>query len=88
MIGEESDFAIKMNRYFLTPIGIWPVEIVKQIYNFYLLLLSWISFRTLFSSCIIGVTDPGIRLRLIGPISFNIMAFTKYCSLVMKKGEI
>ena len=96
MLGKESSYAIQMNRYFLIPIGIWPLAPnsplplrllraagVAGCYWLIGFLLIPCGLHTFLEE-----PNPAIKLKLIGPMSFCLMAIGKYCALVRHTGEI
>ncbi|KAL7294894.1 hypothetical protein TKK_0011818 [Trichogramma kaykai] len=90
MLGEESSYAIQMNRYFLKPIGIWPVGegasgLVKTLRDANVFACFWLICFLLVPCALhtfLEEPNPYIKLKLIGPMSFCLMALAKYCSLV------
>ncbi|XP_023318767.1 uncharacterized protein LOC106657151 isoform X3 [Trichogramma pretiosum] len=90
MLGEESSYAIQMNRYFLKPIGIWPVGedasgLVKTLRDANVVACFWLICFLLVPCALhtfLEEPNPNIKLKLIGPMSFCLMALAKYCSLV------
>ncbi|KAJ8664567.1 hypothetical protein QAD02_006229 [Eretmocerus hayati] len=91
-----SAYATQLSRYFLLPIGIWPQEkdtsfilrALKQLAS----MLCACQMGFLLIPCALHTfleeKDPGSQLRLIGPMSFNIMAISKYYSLLRNTGKI
>ncbi|XP_034944548.1 uncharacterized protein [Chelonus insularis] len=90
------EYSIEMNRWFLQPIGLWPVELnaskVKKILSELLimictLLLCFIFIPTMFHMII---SEKGFKrkLTLIGPMSFSVMVMSKYYFLVMRRGKM
>lgn len=95
-VGEDSQYAIRMNRYFLKPIGVWPLSpkasFAAQLLQKSTVVTCYWLIGFLLVPCALHTfleePNPAIKLKLIGPMSFNIMAVGKYCSLVSGVQEI
>ena len=90
MLGGESNFAIQMNRLFLKPIGVWPTthddSLISKVVRYISIVSCYLLISFVLIPCALHTfleeSNPNIRLKLIGPMSFNLMAIGKYCSLV------
>ncbi|XP_076760686.1 odorant receptor 82a-like [Xylocopa sonorina] len=90
------DLSIQWNRWLLEPIGVWPkshnsTRIRKCFFGLIIIICyGLISFE--FVSCflylIVEVDDAYNKLRLIGPLSFFLMSFTKYYLLSLHEDDI
>ncbi|XP_058807702.1 uncharacterized protein LOC131673606 isoform X3 [Phymastichus coffea] len=95
-VGEESRYAIRMNRYFLIPLGIWPLasdaSLALRLLQKAAVTASYWLISFLLVPCALHtfLEEPSaaIKLKLIGPMSFHLMAVGKYCSLVSGVKEI
>ncbi|CAB0036095.1 unnamed protein product [Trichogramma brassicae] len=75
---------------FLKPIGIWPVgegasSLVKMLRDANVVACFWLICFLLVPCALhtfLEEPNPNIKLKLIGPMSFCLMALAKYCSLV------
>lgn len=93
---EDSQYAVRMNRYFLTPIGIWPLELnasfVLRSLQKLSILSSYVSMNFLLIPCalhaILEEPNLALKVKLIGPMSFQVMAIAKYFCLVNGIAEI
>ncbi|KAK2583195.1 hypothetical protein KPH14_009215 [Odynerus spinipes] len=90
-------YSVQLNHWFLKPIGAWPfsfsITIADKIISICL---------TTISSCLIGFLlvpcalcafldregDITAKIKMIGPLSFCIMAAAKYCILVYRGNDI
>lgn len=90
------EYALQMNRYFLIPIGIWALDkedslILRFLRNLMVVLCYWLICFLLVPCGLhmfLEEHDPAMKLKLIGPLSFCLMAIAKYCSFVNKTREI
>ncbi|XP_034944551.1 LOW QUALITY PROTEIN: uncharacterized protein [Chelonus insularis] len=95
-VEEDIEFAIKINRWLLSPLGIWPhlsepsfIEKFTKIVTIIIcsLLMAFIIIPgSLFT--FVQIKDPAVRLKLTGALSFCVMGIMKYCSLVLKHQDI
>nr|WHS04432.1 odorant receptor 29 [Psyttalia incisi] len=89
-------YSTELNRWFLTPIGIWPTRsdahIIEKILSELLIFLSCFLICFLLVPCglhtFIKEQDPKLKMKMIGPLSFCLMAITKYLFLVARRREI
>ena len=92
----ESDQAVRISRYFLRPIGLWPVpKEASQAYRFFnalLVVASYWLIMFILVPCALHtfLEEPNIaiKMKLIGPMSFAVMAVAKYGSLTQRTAEI
>nr|AXM05132.1 odorant receptor [Campoletis chlorideae] len=93
---KDYQYTTQMNRYFLKPIGMWPTrpeagiceKILIQIqrcccyFLMFFLLVACVLHKFLVEK------DPAIQLKMIGPISFCLMAIMKFSFLVFHRHDI
>nr|AQN78491.1 olfactory receptor 89 [Meteorus pulchricornis] len=86
----------KMNRWFLIPIGIWPIDpdanVVKLILSETRVVICYLLILFLLVPCALHTSlnekDPRLKMKMIGPLSFCLMAISKYCFLVTRRHKI
>ena len=96
MLGDESSYAVQINRLFLKPIGIWAAThddtLILKIVRYISTISCYLLINFLLIPCALHAfleeSNPNIRLKLIGPMSFNLMAIGKYYSLVGRIDKI
>ncbi|CAD6201201.1 GSCOCT00013798001.3-RA-CDS [Cotesia congregata] len=87
-------YSIELIRWFLTPIGIWPTSssTCEKILSEILVIVSFCLICFLLIPCslhtFLNEKDPRMKMKMIGPLSFCLMAISKYCFLVMRKEKI
>nr|WGO81782.1 olfactory receptor 107 [Microplitis mediator] len=87
-------YSTEMNRWFLQPIGIWPASsnIFEKIISKILVIVCYFLICFLLIPCglhtFLNEKDPRLKMKMIGPLSFCLMAISKYCFLVMRKKQI
>ncbi|CAD6201203.1 GSCOCT00013983001.2-RA-CDS [Cotesia congregata] len=95
-VKEDIEYAIQVNRWLLSPLGIWPLSsksnLLKKIIQYLiiiicsLLLIFIIVPGSLFTY--VKIKNPAIRIKLTGALSFCVMAIIKYYSLVSGRKNI
>lgn len=88
---------LELNRFFFRLLGIWPHTETNSLYlenfkRFWLILASYFLLFCELVSTILYVLivekDSRIKLKLIGPAIFSVMAIVKYTSLVFSKSQV
>lgn len=87
---DDVEFAIQINRWLLKPLGIWPFSSSSSYLDKLLgiILMAICSFLLAFIIIpgslftFIKIKDPAVRLKLIGALSFCVMAIMKYIFLI------
>lgn len=90
------NYVIYLNRCFLTPLGVWPLkQDAHAIKKFLLYILIMICYILMFFLLIppslhafLVETNIKKQMKMIGPMSFCIMALLKYCFLVARRKKI
>ena len=90
------NYSIQMNRWFLKPIGVWPLTLcettVEKIGCMILTVISCLLICFLFIPCtlctILVDTDLDTKIRMIGPVSFFLMAAMKQYILIIRSENI
>nr|XP_031834878.1 uncharacterized protein LOC116428001 [Nomia melanderi] len=96
---EEIDwmYSVQINRWLMRPIGVWPISlclgIVEKLSTVTLALISTFLIGFLLVPCalctILDKTgDLDAKIKMIGPLSFCVMAAVKYYILVSRSGKI
>ncbi|THK33032.1 odorant receptor 67c-like [Diachasma alloeum] len=93
---DDMKYSTELNRWFLTPIGIWSTRsdahIIEKILSELLVFLSCFLICFLLVPCglhtFIKEQDPKLKMKMIGPLSFCLMSITKYLLLVARRREI
>ncbi|KAG5331933.1 OR13A protein, partial [Acromyrmex charruanus] len=88
--------SIQMNRWFLKPIGVWPLTLcettVEKIGCMILTVISCLLICFLLIPCtlctILVDTDLDTKIRMIGPVSFLLMAAVKQYILIIRSKNI
>nr|QNL14949.1 olfactory receptor 5 [Aulacocentrum confusum] len=87
-------FSTELGQWVLTPIGIWPLQsnFVARIFSSSLVIVCTFLICFLLVPCglhtFIDEKDPRLKMKMIGPLSFCLMAITKYVFLVVRKNRI
>ncbi|XP_014475033.1 PREDICTED: uncharacterized protein LOC106744625 [Dinoponera quadriceps] len=89
-------YSIQLNRWLLKPIGAWPLSLcettTEKISCVILIINSYFLIGFLLVPCtlctILVATDLDSKLRMIGPLSFVLMATVKHCILTARNGNI
>ncbi|KAG5319437.1 OR13A protein, partial [Pseudoatta argentina] len=90
------NYSIQMNRWFLKPIGVWPLTLcettVEKIGCMILTVISCLLICFLLIPCtlctILVDTDLDTKIRMIGPVSFLLMAAVKQYILIIRSKNI
>lgn len=92
---EDKEYSIQPIRWLLRPISIWPVSnsIKEKILSMVLLLLCIFLIVSTLIPCALAIfldktKDVETKVRDFGPLSNWILASLKYCSLLMRVGDI
>ncbi|XP_015431139.1 PREDICTED: odorant receptor 33b-like [Dufourea novaeangliae] len=95
--GDDWMHSVRINRWLLKPIGVWPVSLcvdtMEKMITVLLVLISASLIGFLLVPCalctILDKTDDlDMKIKMIGPLSFCVMAAIKYCILVSRGGQI
>ncbi|KAK0173650.1 hypothetical protein PV328_006816 [Microctonus aethiopoides] len=89
-------YCTTMNRWFLIPIGLWPIDsdakIFEKIFSETRIVICYLLILFLLVPCalhtFINEKNPRLKMKMIGPLSFCLMAISKYCFLVRRRNEI
>ncbi|CAK9826115.1 Odorant receptor 13a [Anthophora retusa] len=90
-------YSVQMNRWFLKPIGVWPLSLslttLEKINSVILALISCFLIGFLLVPCALCTVldktgDLDTKIKMIGPLSFCVMAAIKYYILVSRGGKI
>nr|XP_003700933.2 PREDICTED: odorant receptor Or2-like [Megachile rotundata] len=90
-------YSIQMNRWFLKPIGVWPLSLsvttFGKLNSIILALISSFLIGFLLVPCALCTLldktgDLDTKIKMIGPLSFCVMAAIKYYILVSRGGKI
>ncbi|XP_076176584.1 odorant receptor 4-like [Ptiloglossa arizonensis] len=90
------DLSIKWNRWLLKPFGIWPysshISLLNKCFNWILNAICYALISFLFVPCglyvILEVEDVYNKIKLCGPLSFCLMAYLKYYSIISHGDDI
>lgn len=90
---QHNDYSLQLNRWFLKPIGIWPVSTSKErmlTHGIRFICYSLIAFTIIPSVLYIFFEDQDIdiRVKAIGPVSHWLMGAMNYLSLFLHGREI
>ncbi|OXU28626.1 hypothetical protein TSAR_015443 [Trichomalopsis sarcophagae] len=99
MSTQQSEYAVQMSRYFLRPIGLWSSSsssrsqaYLHNLLNLLLIVITYLLIMFILVPCALHtfIEEPNmaIKMKLIGPMSFALMAVTKYASLTQKTAVI
>ncbi|XP_017795948.1 PREDICTED: odorant receptor 67a-like [Habropoda laboriosa] len=90
-------YSVQMNRWFLKPIGVWPLSLcvttLEKISSVVLALISCFLIGFLLVPCALCTVldktgDLDTKIKMIGPLSFCMMAAIKYYILISRGGKI
>ncbi|XP_023248448.1 uncharacterized protein LOC106647444 [Copidosoma floridanum] len=88
------EYAVQMTRWLLQPLGIWPRDfstfpLVARLASVAMctFLLAFLLIPCCLQMFLIE-KDLGVRLKMIGPLSFCLMSVFKYFALLAKGGEV
>lgn len=86
-------YSTELSRWVLTPLGIWPIpnKIGQILSKFLTLLCYFLIFFLIVPCCLhtfINEKDLRLKMKMIGPLSFCLMAISKYSFLVTRKKKI
>ncbi|XP_044008951.1 odorant receptor Or2-like [Aphidius gifuensis] len=89
-------YCTELSRWVLTPLGIWTNEnnknIINKISSTVLIFMCYFLILFLIVPCslhtFINERDPRIKMKMIGPLSFCLMAISKFSFLVTRKKDI
>lgn len=90
-------YSVQINRWLMRPIGVWPIAlclgVAEKLSTVMLALTSTFLIGFLLVPCalctILDKTgDLDAKIKMIGPLSFCVMAAVKYCILVSRSGMI
>ncbi|XP_014475026.1 PREDICTED: uncharacterized protein LOC106744619 [Dinoponera quadriceps] len=90
------NYSIQLNRWFLKPIGAWPLSLcettMEKISCVILIINSCFLIGFLLLPCtlctILVAADLDSKLRMVGPLSFFLMAVVKHYILIARNGNI
>lgn len=93
---QDIKYSTEMLTWFLMPIGIWPfaahTNIIIKFFTELLVLICYLLICFLIIPCalhtFINEKDLRLKMKMIGPLSFCLMAITKYCFLVTRRKKI
>ncbi|XP_076176307.1 odorant receptor 82a-like [Ptiloglossa arizonensis] len=93
---ENVDLSIKWNRWLLKPLGIWPYSsnnsLLDKYFNWFLNAVCYTLISFLFVPCglyvILEVEDVYNKIKFCGPLSFCLMAYLKYHSIISHGDDI
>ncbi|THK33031.1 odorant receptor 67c [Diachasma alloeum] len=93
---DDMKYSTELNRWFLTPIGIWPTRsdthIIEKILSEFLVFLSCFLICFQLVPCLLHTfikeQNPKLKMKMIGPLSFGFMSISKYLFMVARKQEI
>ena len=89
-------YSVQINRWLLKPIGVWPISLCvttrEKISSIMLALISSFLISFLLVPCalctILETGDLDTKIKMIGPLSFCVMAAIKYYILVSRGAKI
>ncbi|KAF3424644.1 hypothetical protein E2986_11723 [Frieseomelitta varia] len=93
---EDLMYSVQINRWLMKPIGVWPISLCvttgEKISSIMLALISSFLISFLLVPCalctILETGDLDTKIKMIGPLSFCVMAAIKYYILVSRGAKI
>lgn len=90
------DYAIRINRWLLKPLGVWPMShdaggVEQAVARMVIVVCSFLLGFVIIPGSLytfVKERNTGARVKLVGALSFCIMAILKYCSLIIGRREI
>nr|XP_012135236.1 PREDICTED: uncharacterized protein LOC105661824 [Megachile rotundata] len=90
------ELSVQLNRWILKPIAAWPessiVSPVKKYLGWFVHIICYSLLNFLFVPCfmylILEVSDTYNRIKLVAPLSFFIMSYSKYTLLLLHKNDV
>ncbi|XP_076177147.1 uncharacterized protein LOC143151681 [Ptiloglossa arizonensis] len=90
------NLSIQWNRWLLKPLGVWPyssnISRIQRCCNWFLNTLCYSLISFLFVPCALyvmtDVQDVYNKIKLVGPLSFCMMAYLKYYSIISHGNDI
>ncbi|KAG8040537.1 hypothetical protein G9C98_002533 [Cotesia typhae] len=95
-VEKDIEYAIQVNRWLLSPLGIWPLSsksnLLKKIIQYLIIIICslLLIFIIVPGSLLtyVKIKNSAIRIKLTGALSFCVMAIMKYYSLVSGRKNI